>query len=41
MNASNLSDEPPMEGPTLKFTTDMVSKMINEIKAGKADGSPQ
>ena len=38
MNASNLSDEPPMEGPTLKFTTDMVSKVINKIKVGKAAG---
>ena len=36
-NASNLSDEPPVEGPAVKNATEMVSKAINKQKAGKAE----
>ena len=37
-NASNLSDKPPLEKPAIKITTEMVSKGINKMKAGKATG---
>ena len=38
-NASNLSDETPVKGPAFKFTTEMVSKVIKIMKAGKAAGA--
>lgn len=37
-NASNLSDKPPLEVPAIKITTEIVSKGINKMKAGKATG---
>ena len=37
-NASNSSEEPPVEGPVIKTITEMVSKTINKMKAGKAAG---
>ena len=33
-----LSDEPPVEGPPIQITTDMVKKAISQMKAGKALG---
>ena len=36
--ASNPSEEPPVEGPVIKTITEMVSKTINKMKAGKAAG---
>ena len=35
-NASNLSDETPVEGPAFMITTEIVSKAIDKMKAGKA-----
>ena len=35
-NASNLNDETPAEGPAFIITTEIVSKAINKMKAGKA-----
>ena len=32
----NLSDEPPVEGPPITITTDMVKKAISQMKAGEA-----
>ena len=32
------SDEPPVEGPPIPITTDMVKKAISQMKAGKALG---
>ena len=32
----HLSDEPPVEGPPIPVTTDMVKKAISQTKAGKA-----
>ena len=37
-NASNLNDEPTVEGPAIKIVIEMVSKSINKMKAGKAAG---
>ena len=37
-NPDHLSDEPPVEGPPIPITTDMVKKTISKIKAGKAAG---
>ena len=34
----NLSDEPPVEGPPIPITSDMVKKAISQMKAGKALG---
>ena len=32
----NLSDETPVEGPAFMITTEIVSKAIDKMKAGKA-----
>ena len=32
------SDEPPVEGPPIPITIDMVKKAISQMKAGKAPG---
>ena len=37
-NISNLNNKPPVEGPTIKITTKMLSQKIIKMKAGKADG---
>ena len=37
-NPDHLSDEPPVEGPSIPITTDMVKKVISQMKAGKAPG---
>ena len=34
----HLSDEPPVEGPPIPITTDMVKKAISQRKVGKAPG---
>ena len=34
----HLSDKPPVEGPPIPITTDMVKKAISQIKVGKAPG---
>ena len=34
----HLSDEPPVEGPPIPITIDMVKKAISQMKAGKAPG---
>ena len=34
----HLSDEPPVEGPPIPITTDMVKKAISQMKVGKALG---
>ena len=34
----HLSNEPPVEGPPIPITTDMVKKAISQMKAGKAPG---
>ena len=34
----HLSDQPPVEGPSIPITTDMVKKAISQMKAGKAPG---
>ena len=34
----HLSDEPPVEGPPIPITIDMVKKAISKVKAGKAAG---
>ena len=34
----HLSDEPPVEGPPIPITTDMVKKAISQMKEGKALG---
>ena len=34
----HLSDEPPVEGPPIPITIDMVKKAISQMKAGKATG---
>ena len=34
----HLSDDPPVEGPPIPITTDMVKKAISQMKAGKAPG---
>ena len=34
----HLSYQPPMEGPPIPITTDMVKKAISQMKAGKAPG---
>ena len=34
----HLSDKPPVEGPTVPITTDMVKKAISQMKVGKAPG---
>ena len=34
----HLSDEPPVEGPPIPITTDMVKKAISQMKVGKAPG---
>ena len=34
----HLSDQPPLEGPSIPITTDMVKKAISQMKAGKALG---
>ena len=34
----HLSDEPPVEGPSILFTTDMVKMAISQMKVGKAPG---
>ena len=33
-----MSDEPPMEGPPIPITTDIVKRAISQMKAGKALG---
>ena len=33
-----LSQQPPVEGPLIPITTDMVKKAISQMKAGKAPG---
>ena len=35
----HLSDEPPVQGPPIPITTDMVKKAISQMKAGRALGS--
>ena len=35
-NPDHLSDEPPVEGPPIPITIDMVKKVISQMKAGKA-----
>ena len=35
---AHLSAEPPVEGPPIPITTDMVKKAINKMKSGKAAG---
>ena len=34
----HLSYQPPVEGPPIPITTDMVKKAISQIEAGKAPG---
>ena len=34
----HLSYQPPVEGPSIPITTDMVKKAISQMKAGKAPG---
>ena len=34
----NMSDEAPVEGPAIKITPEMVSKVISKIKFGKGAG---
>ena len=34
----HLSDEPPVEGPPIPITIDMIKKAISQMKAGKAPG---
>ena len=34
----HLSDEPPLEGPPIPMTIDMVKKVISKLKFGKAAG---
>ena len=34
-----LSDEPPVEGPPIPITTDMIKKAMPQMMAGKAPGS--
>ena len=34
----HLSDEPPVEGPPIPITTDMVKKALSQMMAGKAPG---
>ena len=38
-NPDHLSDKPPVEGPPIPITIDIVKKAISQIKAGKAPGS--
>ena len=38
-NAANMSEEAPVKGPTIKITSEMVSKAISKMKSGKAAGS--
>ena len=37
-DSDHLSDEPPVEGPPIPITTDMVKKAISQMKVGKAPG---
>ena len=37
-NEVNMSDEAPVEGPAIKITPEMVSKVISKIKFGKGAG---
>ena len=37
-NVNYLSYQPPVEGPPIPITTDMVKKAISQMKAGKAPG---
>ena len=37
-DTDHMSDEPPMEGPPIPITTDMVKRAIPQMKAGKALG---
>ena len=37
-NPDHLSDEPPVEGPPIPITIDMVKKAISKMKVGKAAG---
>ena len=37
-DTDHMSDEPPMEGPPIPVTTDMVKRAISQMKAGKALG---
>ena len=37
-NLDHLSDEPPVEGPLIPISIDMVKKGISQMKAGKAPG---
>ena len=34
----HLSDEPPVEGPPIPITTDMIKMAVSQMKAGKASG---
>ena len=34
----HLPDEPPVEGPPIPITTDIVKKAISKLKAGTGDG---
>ena len=38
MDTDHMSDEPPMKGPPIPITTDMVKWAISQMKAGKALG---
>ena len=37
-DTDHLSDEPPVEGPPVSITTDMVKKATSQMKVGKALG---
>ena len=37
-DSNHLSDETPVEGPPIPFTTDIVKKAISQMKVGKAPG---
>ena len=38
LDTDHMSDEPPMKGPPIPITTDMVKRAISQMKAGKALG---
>ena len=37
-NADSLSDDPPMQGPVIYITADMVRKAMSKMKCGKSSG---